>query len=73
MEAMVSLVTGAGSGIGAATAWALAERGDHVVCADLDNEAATKTAAALADALPIQVDVRDAAACRRMVDAAVAR
>ncbi len=70
---MVSLVTGAGSGIGAATARALAKRGDHVVCADLDADAAARTAAELGDALPLQVDVRDAAACRRMVETTVTR
>ena len=31
----VAIITGAGSGIGAATARALSDRGDHVVCADV--------------------------------------
>jgi 2-hydroxycyclohexanecarboxyl-CoA dehydrogenase len=39
------VVTGAGSGIGRATAVAFAERGATVVCADLDGDAAEKTAA----------------------------
>jgi 2-hydroxycyclohexanecarboxyl-CoA dehydrogenase len=39
------VVTGAGSGIGRATALAFAERGATVVCADVDGEAAEKTAA----------------------------
>lgn len=66
---IVSLVTGAGSGIGAATAAALAARGDHVVCADLDGAAAERVAAGLAGASALQLDVRDAAA----TDAAVAQ
>jgi NAD(P)-dependent dehydrogenase (short-subunit alcohol dehydrogenase family) len=39
-----ALVTGAGSGIGAATALALAAEGAHVVCADVVAEAAAETA-----------------------------
>lgn len=64
----VSLVTGAGSGIGAATAAVLAERGDRVVCVDLDGAAAERVAAGLDGAGALQLDVRDAAA----TDAAVA-
>lgn len=67
----VSLVTGAGSGIGAATAAVLAERGDRVVCADLDGAAATRVAASLPDAIAVQVDVTDGDACDRMIEAAV--
>jgi NAD(P)-dependent dehydrogenase (short-subunit alcohol dehydrogenase family) len=44
------MVTGAGSGIGRATAAAFAARGATVVCADIDGEAAEKTAALCAEA-----------------------
>jgi NAD(P)-dependent dehydrogenase (short-subunit alcohol dehydrogenase family) len=57
----VSLVTGAGSGIGAATAAALAARGDVVVCVDVDPAAARHTAAALGQAEAVTLDVRDEA------------
>lgn len=67
----VAIVTGAGSGIGAATAKALADRGDKVVCADLSLEGAQKTASALKDAIAVKVDVRNAASNDEMVDAAV--
>lgn len=67
----VSLVTGAGSGIGAATAAALARRGDAVVCADLDLERATEIARRLPDALAVGVDVVDEAQCQAMIDQAV--
>ncbi|MBM3695819.1 MAG: SDR family oxidoreductase [Actinobacteria bacterium] len=67
----VSLVTGAGSGIGAATAAVLAERGDTVICADLNEEAAHRVAASLPGALAVGVDVTDEEACDRMVQAAI--
>jgi NAD(P)-dependent dehydrogenase (short-subunit alcohol dehydrogenase family) len=57
----VSLVTGAGSGIGAATAAALAARGDVVICVDIDLAAARRTAAGLAKAEAVRLDVRDEA------------
>jgi NAD(P)-dependent dehydrogenase (short-subunit alcohol dehydrogenase family) len=67
----ISLVTGAGSGIGAATARALAARGDRVVCADLDLSRAESVAAKLGDAVAVQVDVADEASSERMVEVAL--
>jgi NAD(P)-dependent dehydrogenase (short-subunit alcohol dehydrogenase family) len=67
----VAIVTGAGSGIGAATARALAARGDSVVCADLVEDAARSTASALQKAVAVRVDVSDAKSCEEMVRVAV--
>jgi len=67
----VAIVTGAGSGIGAATAKVLAERGDEVVCADMNVEAANLTAATLRSAIAVDVDVSDAKSCDRMVESAM--
>jgi len=67
----VAIVTGAGSGIGAATAKALADRGDRVLCADLSLESAQKTASSLKDSIAIRVDVRDGASNDQMVAAAL--
>ncbi len=67
----VAIVTGAGSGIGAATASALAARGDNVVCADIVKEAAEKTAHGLSGATAVHVDVADAGSCDEMVQQAV--
>jgi NAD(P)-dependent dehydrogenase (short-subunit alcohol dehydrogenase family) len=61
----VSLVTGAGSGIGAATAATLAARGDVVVCVDVDLAAARRTAAVLDHAEAVALDVRDEAGWAR--------
>lgn len=69
----VAIVTGAGSGIGAATAKHLSEQGDRVVCADIVLDAAQATAAALDGATAVQVDVSDAASCEAMVAHAVER
>ena len=79
LSGSLALVTGAGSGIGRATALALAERGATVVAVDLDGEAADRTAsecAAAADSSgftvvrrgghAVQCDVRDPAAVDKL-------
>ncbi|RKT18293.1 NAD(P)-dependent dehydrogenase (short-subunit alcohol dehydrogenase family) [Streptomyces sp. 1114.5] len=58
-----AVVIGAGSGIGAASARALAAHGAEVVCADRDLAAATATAAATGGE-PYPLDVLDRAAVR---------
>jgi 2-keto-3-deoxy-L-fuconate dehydrogenase len=64
----ISLVTGAGSGIGAAIAEAFARAGARVFVTDLDERGASATAGRIADAggraEPLALDVRDEAACR---------
>jgi len=72
-EGQLAFVTGAGSGIGAATARLLAERGANVVLADIDIDAVTAVAAEIeregGQALPVRVDVADPTS----VEQAVAR
>jgi len=64
-----ALVTGAGSGLGAALCAALAERGAHVVAADLDLDAATAIAARCGPRVhPIACDVADLASVERLAD-----
>jgi NAD(P)-dependent dehydrogenase (short-subunit alcohol dehydrogenase family) len=58
-----AVITGAGSGIGAAFAMELAARGGRVVCSDIDLTAAQQTADAIADqgghALALRCDVAE--------------
>lgn len=62
----LAFVTGAGSGIGRATALQLAREGLRVVAADLRFESASETAAAAGPgALAVALDVRDEAAWER--------
>ncbi len=71
----VSIVTGAGSGIGRATALGFADEGARVVLADRSEEAATETLRLLTEAggtgRVVVADVSRAADAARMVDEAV--
>ncbi|MGK4585600.1 3-oxoacyl-ACP reductase [Kitasatospora sp. HPMI-4] len=66
----VAVITGAGSGIGLATAKRFAAEGAKVVCVDL-NEDSGRKAAAEVDGLFIQADVTDEDAVREMYERAV--
>jgi NAD(P)-dependent dehydrogenase (short-subunit alcohol dehydrogenase family) len=71
-----AIVTGAGSGIGAALCRALAAVGADVVCTDIDGAAAARTAESLhgrGSATSATLDVTDPAAVQVAVDGVVAR
>ena len=68
-DGLVAVVTGAGSGIGRATAVRLHEEGAAVACVDVNGEAAAATAAAFgARGLALTCDVSDAAAAAAGID-----
>ena len=71
------IITGAASGIGAATALIFAREGANIVLADINKEKADEVAAAVkklgAGALAVALDVTDRAAVDKMVKAAVAK
>ncbi len=76
-EGRVSVVTGAGSGIGQATALRLASEGGRVVCADVNVEAAEATAKRAREAggtaEAVACDVSDPAAANATIAGAVER
>jgi NAD(P)-dependent dehydrogenase (short-subunit alcohol dehydrogenase family) len=69
----VAVVTGAGRGIGAGIAHALADEGARVVAVDLDGGAADRIAARIGErALAVQADAADRAAVGRLVEQVMA-
>ncbi|MBI4505916.1 MAG: SDR family NAD(P)-dependent oxidoreductase, partial [Chloroflexi bacterium] len=76
MAEQSAIVTGAGRGIGRATALLLAQRGANVCVVDLDAVTAEETAAQIRalgrTALACQTDVTDRAQVRAMVERAIA-
>jgi len=71
LEARIAIVTGAGSGIGRATAHELAKRGDEVIIAERDGENAARVAneivSAGARARAVTLDVTNGAALDTLV------
>ncbi|MGM4986398.1 glucose 1-dehydrogenase [Rhizobium sp. SG570] len=73
----VVIVTGAARGIGAGIAADLAEKGAHVVIADLNAEAARQTASKISsggnNAIAVAVDVSSRASVKALIDQTVSR
>jgi len=71
VEGRACIVTGAGSGIGQATAVRLAEEGGRVVCADVNGDSAKQTADSITAtggiAVSFKVDVSDSAQCDALI------
>jgi len=70
LDGRVAVVTGAGSGIGRATAGALASAGASVVCADIDMDAAEATARTIGGRA-VRTDVSSRAEVEQLVAGAV--
>src|SRR5918996_1236586 len=77
LEGKSTVITGAGSGVGRASARRFAEEGARVVCADLDGDAAKETVrlieAAGGTAAAVTADVSSEDDVVAMLDAAVER
>ena len=77
LDNQIVLITGAGNGIGAGIAQAMAEEGASVVCADIDLNAAQRTADAAAQtgtkSLALETDVGDVDGIEAMLNETIAR
>lgn len=67
----VAIVSGGGQGLGQALCARLTQEGAKVIVADINLEAACKTADQLENALPVKVDVIDYSQCEKMVQKAM--
>jgi NAD(P)-dependent dehydrogenase (short-subunit alcohol dehydrogenase family) len=66
LDGKVAVITGAGGGMGREAALLFCEQGARVCVADVDADAAEKTAAEAGDAFAIKVDVADSDSVREM-------
>jgi NAD(P)-dependent dehydrogenase (short-subunit alcohol dehydrogenase family) len=73
LEAKVAVITGAGGGMGREAALLFSEEGAQVCTADIDLEAAERTASEARDAFAVRVDVADADSVRAMYAATADR
>lgn len=75
VDERIAIVTGAGSGIGQASAIRLAEEGATVICADINAIAANETASQIRDlnfkAVGYEIDIADSKACDSIVSYSV--
>jgi sorbitol-6-phosphate 2-dehydrogenase len=73
LQDRIALVTGGAQGLGQAICWRLAQEGCHVAVADLNEEKAIQTSAAIKDrrSIAIKVDVTDEAQVSTMVERTV--
>jgi NAD(P)-dependent dehydrogenase (short-subunit alcohol dehydrogenase family) len=67
LDGKVAVITGAGGGMGREAALVFAAEGARVCVADVDAEAAGRTAADAGDAFAVEVDVADAESVQRMM------
>jgi len=70
LQGKTAIVTGAASGIGAEIARTFAAAGARVCIADIDGEAAAKTASGIANSIALRMDVSDEGAVERGVEQA---
>jgi gluconate 5-dehydrogenase/2-deoxy-D-gluconate 3-dehydrogenase len=73
LDGRVALVTGGGSGIGRASAHALAQAGAHVAVSDIDEDAARNVAGEIGAGEAHRLDVADEAAVAAVVGAIMGR